>query len=88
MKMIICILQTQDKENVLKALNESGVKVTVLPSTGAYFRKGNTTLMIGVEKSAVDNVIQTIKDNCSKPDNPQLKRATLFVMNVSRFEQI
>ena len=86
--MIICILQTQDKENVLKALNESGVKVTVLPSTGAYFRKGNTTLMIGVEKSAVDNVIQTIKDNCSKPDNPQLKRATLFVMNVSRFEQI
>lgn len=86
--MIICILQNQDKENVIKALNELGVIVTVLPSTGPYFRKGYATLMIGVEENAVDNVIQTIKDNCSKSDNPQLKRATLFVMNVSRFEQI
>lgn len=88
MKMIVCIIQDKDKEVVSKALNQSGFRATLLSSTGAYFRKGNTTMLIGVNEDQVDEVIQNIKDNCSQPDDPQMKRATLFVMNINRFEQV
>lgn len=87
MKLIICILQDHDRDAVSKALNDEGYRATVLPSTGAYFRRGNSTLLIGVEDEQVDQVVQTIKDNCAEPDEPGLRRATLFVIQVDRFEQ-
>jgi len=88
MKMIICILQDTDKEQVSKALNEQGYRVTVLPSTGAFFRRGNSTMMIGVEKTKVNDAIQVIKSNVSETEDPNLKRATLFVINVDNYTQV
>ena len=88
MKMIICIIQDSDKNEVTEALNDEGYRITVLPSKGAFFRRGNATLMIGVEDKKVDQVVSLIKENTSKNDSPDLKRATLFVINVDRFEQV
>ena len=88
MKMIICIIQDSDKDEVTEALNKEGYRITVLPSKGAFFRRGNATLMIGVEEEKVDEVIAIIRENTSKHDNPDLKRATLFIINVDRFEQV
>ena len=88
MKLLICILQDSDKDSVVKALNNQEFRVTVLPSSGAYFRRGNTTLLIGVEDDQVNPVIETIKENCAEPSDPGLKRATIFVLNVNKFEQV
>ncbi|MBN2502607.1 MAG: cyclic-di-AMP receptor [Anaerolineales bacterium] len=88
MKLIICILQDSDKDSVADALIGQDFRVTVLPSTGAYFRRGNTTLMVGTEDERVDLVIDTIRENCAEPAEPSMKRATLFVLNVDRFEQV
>ena len=88
MKMIISILQSTDKDNVAKALNETGYAVTVLPSTGAYLRRGNTTLLIGVEDDKVQPAIEVVKENCAEPSEPGLKRATVFVLDVNHFEQV
>lgn len=88
MKMIVCILQDTDKDNVANALNEAGFPVTILPSTGAYFRRGNSTMLAGVQDERVEEAIQVIRDNVGEPSEPGMKRATLFVMNVDRFEQV
>lgn len=88
MKMIICILSDSDKDEVATALNQSDFQATVLPSTGAYFRRGNSTLLIGVEDDQLEPAIQVIRDNVGEPDEPGLKRATLFVINVERFEKV
>jgi uncharacterized protein YaaQ len=88
MKMILCIVQDQDKDAVTQGLNQAGFRVTVLPSTGAYFRRGNATLMIGVDKKRVDAAIETIRLHVSDTNDPNLKRATLFVLNVADFQQI
>jgi uncharacterized protein YaaQ len=88
MKMIVCILQDSDKDEVSKALNEAGFKLTLLPSTGAYFRRGNATLMIGVEKEKVEQVIELIRTHVKDPSEPGVKRATLFVLNVEEFRQV
>ena len=88
MKLIICILQDSDKDSVSDALIAQDFRVTVLPSTGAYFRRGNTTLMLGTEDEHVDHAIDTIRENCADPTEPGIKRATLFVLDVDRFEQV
>lgn len=88
MKMIICILQDNDKDQVTKALNEEGFRVTVLPSTGAFLRRGNSTMLIGVEKEKVDDAVQVIKSSVSEQEDPNLKRATLFVIDVDNYTQV
>ena len=88
MKLIICILQDSDKEKVADALVAQDFRVTVLPSTGGYFRRGNSTLMLGTEDERVDFAIDTIRENCAEPDEPGMKRATLFVLDVDRYEQV
>lgn len=88
MKMIICIIQSEDKDSVTKGLNEAGFRVTLLPSTGAYFRRGNSTLMIGVEDNKVDDAIQVIREFVSEAPAPNMRRGTLFVLNVAQYEQI
>jgi uncharacterized protein YaaQ len=88
MKLIICILQDTDKDNVVNGLVDGGYRVTSLPSTGAYFRRGNTTLLIGVEDEKVKPAIKVVKENCAEPEDPGIKRATLFVLNIDRFEQV
>ncbi len=88
MKMIVCILQDSDKEVVSTALNQAGFPVTLLPSTGAYFRRGNATLITGVEDEKVQAAIEIIRANVREPDEPGVKRATLFVIHVEHFQQV
>lgn len=88
MKMIIAILRDEDAERVSSALLEAEFRVTRIASTGGFFRRGSTTLMIGVNEERLDKAIETIRMNCAPPIEPGLKRATLFVLNVAHFEQI
>ena len=88
MKMIVCIVQDSDKDEVLTALNKANYPGTLLPSTGAYFRRGNATLMIGVEDNQVDPAIQVVRDTLRSDDQSGVKRATVFVMNVDQFIKV
>lgn len=88
MKMIIAILKDEDSENVSQALISANFRVTRIASTGGFFRKGSTTLMIGLEDEVVDEAINVIHENCDLSIEPGIKRATLFVLNVAHFEQI
>ena len=60
----------------------------VFSTAGGYFRRGNATLLIGVEDKEVEPTIQIIRDNCAEPSEPGLKRATVFVLDVDRIEQV
>ena len=88
MKMIVCILQVSDRDEVAEALNNAGYPVTMLPSTGAYFRRGNATMIAGVEDDKVEDALKIIRDTVKEPDSPGMKRATLFVLNVDQFRQV
>lgn len=88
MKLIIAIIQDSDNEAVSGGLTSAGYRVTRTASTGGFLRRGNTTLLIGTEDERVDEAIQIIKDNCAPPPEPGHKRATVFVLNVNRYEQL
>ena len=88
MKMILAILRDEDSENVSHALVKSEYRVTRIASTGGFFRRGSTTLMIGVSDDKVDDAIHVIRQTCAPALEPGTRRATLFVLNVAHFEQI
>jgi len=88
MKLIISILSDEDWEDVSRALIENDFRVTRIASTGGFLRRGSSTLMIGVEKERVDRAIELIRNTVSPILDPNIKRATLFVMNVEDYTQI
>ena len=88
MKMILAIIRDIDNEAVTQSLVEASYRVTRIASTGGFLRRGYSTLLIGVEDEKVDSAIELIRDNTTSADEPGMKRATMFVLNVARFSQV
>lgn len=88
MKMIITIVRDIDDARIMDLLVDQGYRVTRLASTGGFLRRGNVTLLIGVERDQqVQSVIDLLRESCSPADKEQ-HRATIFVLNAQHFEQI
>jgi uncharacterized protein YaaQ len=87
-KLIIAVVRDTDGETISKALLEDNYRVTVIASTGGFLRRGNATLLIGVEADRVQGAIQLIREQSAPSIDPGLKRATIFVMAVDQYEQI
>ena len=64
MKLVIAIVQDDDALDLVDALNEKGYSVTKLATTGGFLKSGNTTLLAGVKKENVEDVIGIIKEVC------------------------
>ncbi|NLU41702.1 MAG: hypothetical protein GXX08_05835 [Firmicutes bacterium] len=108
MKLIIAVVQDQDVDRLVDALMDEGYRATKLASTGGFLKSGNTTLLIGVEDSHADRVVDIVKDTCKSrtqmvapltavgrsmsnyvpsPVEVPIGGATVFVVNVERFEK-
>lgn len=66
MKLILAIVQDQDADRTIKALNEAGHRVTRIATTGGFFSVGNTTLLTGVDDLKVDPVVNILKTTCER----------------------
>ena len=66
MKLLLAIVQDADVNFLMDALTENGYRVTRLSTTGGFLKKGNTTLLIGVEEVKLDEVISIIESNCKR----------------------
>ena len=87
MKLVIAILKDDDTENVVQSLTSQDFRTTRVASTGGFFHKGSTTLLVGVDEKQVDAAIEVIRKNTAQVA-PGDKRATIFVVPVERFEQL
>jgi len=88
MKMIIAIVRDADIDVILKALLEKDFRVTRIASSGGFFRRGNATLMMGVETEKVEEAIEIIREHCVQTLDLAVKHATVFVLDVDHFEQV
>lgn len=109
MKLVIAIVQDEDAPRLVDKLMKTGYSVTKLASTGGFLRSGNTTILTGVKKEEVDNVISIIEELCRSrkmittppppvawssgiymayPVEVQVGGATIFVVDISRFEKV
>jgi uncharacterized protein YaaQ len=87
-KLIFAILRDHDATAVIDALVAANFRATRIASSGGFMRQGNTTLIIGTEADKVDTAIDVIKKACGPAPTDGSHRATLFVMNAARYEQI
>jgi len=85
MKLIIAILRDIDHDAVSQALTSAGFRVTLIASTGGFWRRGNTTLLIGCDDEQVDHAIELIRQNVSEEAEPGTRQATIFVIKVDHY---
>ena len=61
MKMILAVVQADDANGVVQALNKDGFRVTRIATQGAWLRRENSTLLVGVNDDQVDTVLKVLR---------------------------
>ena len=87
-KMVLAILEDFESSDVINTLHKAGYPLTLIDTTGGLLRRGNSTIIAGVNDDQVDTVIELINQECSPSIDPFKKRATILVFDVEHFEQI
>lgn len=64
MKLLIIIVQDDDVAAVISALTREKIGATKLSSSGGFLKRGNTTVIVGVQDDQVELVKDIIRDKC------------------------
>ncbi len=88
MKLIVAICRDEDAPKLSDALVSHEYRVTRVATTGGFLKRGNTTLLIGVDADRVDKVIETLQATLSPRPHSGEHRATVFVLDAARYEQV
>ena len=87
-KLILAIVSADAVEPVSRALVEKHFTVTQISSVGGFLRRGNTTLVIGVDEAQVENVLSIMRAVCAPHSKPDGHAATIFVLEAGQFVMI
>ncbi|HEV8634982.1 MAG TPA: cyclic-di-AMP receptor [Chloroflexota bacterium] len=88
MKLVLGVVQDQDASNVIDALVQAEYRSTRINTSGGFLKRGNATILVGVEDDQVHDVLRIIRENARPPEGgsgPQLAAGNVFVLNVARF---
>jgi uncharacterized protein YaaQ len=95
MKLIVAIVQGEDADDVIRAMLAAGHRLTRINTTGGFLRRGNATLLIGVEEHQIDEVIGLMQATTRRrTESAPLEKgipeyaATVFVLDSSHFIRI
>jgi uncharacterized protein YaaQ len=90
MKLILAILAADAVEPVSRALVDAHISVTQISSVGGFLRRGNSTLMIGVEDDQLQHALGIVREACRPLRKPEghTSTVTIFVVNAGQFVQI
>ena len=104
MKLVVAVVQADAVSGVTSQLSHRGFRSTRIQTVGGFLRTANATILVGVEDDDVETVVNVISAACAgrrdrapnaTPAAPILPShpahaggATVFVVNVSRFERV
>ena len=88
-KLVLAIVQDQDASRVVDALVADNLGATRINTHGGFLKRGNATLLIGVDADEVDRVIEIIDGNCQARESAEegvtVSAGTVFVLGVAEF---
>jgi len=64
--LIFAVVQIQDSDQTVEALNKAGLEVTRIGSTGGFLGRRNATLIIGLDQEDYDTAIEIFRNNCRR----------------------
>ena len=90
MKLVVAIVQDGDAGGVIDALVQAEFRSTRINTSGGFLKRGNATILVGVEDERVPDVLRLIREQAHGTavagDRPaQLRPGTVFVLPVARF---
>ena len=66
MKLIIAVIQHEDENSLVQALEEASLGSTRIGSSGGFLRASNVTMMIAVQDDQVEAVLNLLKKHCKR----------------------
>jgi uncharacterized protein YaaQ len=89
-KLVVAIVQDGDAGAVIDALVQGEFRSTRINTSGGFLKRGNATILVGVEDERVPDVLALIREQTHggtvEGDRPaQLRPGTVFVLPVARF---
>lgn len=88
MKIILAIVRADVGDIISDALVSNNYHVTRVSSTGGFLRRGNVTLMCGVEDDQIEDALKIIRATCDPKPEETVHRATIFVLEAENALQI
>jgi uncharacterized protein YaaQ len=95
MKLIVAIVQGEDADEVIRAMLAAGHRLTRINTTGGFLRRGNATLLIGVEEHQIDEVVALMQANTRRrTESAPIEKgipayaATIFVLDATHFIRV
>lgn len=80
MKLIIAIVPADDAGGIVDGLTHEEMGVTRINTVSGFLKKGNATLLIGVEDEKVPGALEVVSSRA--------KRGRTFVLPVERYERL
>jgi uncharacterized protein YaaQ len=80
MKLLLFVTEDSVADTTVDSLVEQGFRVTRLASTGGFLRKGNTTLLVGVEDAAVERATALVRRTAPG--------ALVIILDLERYERV
>jgi len=85
-KLILAIIFNADAVDPLsQAMLAKDFSVTKISSTGGFLRRQNTTFVIGVDETRLQDAMTIIREVCAPFSRPEGHAATIFVLDVAEF---
>jgi uncharacterized protein YaaQ len=65
-RLMTAVVQIQDTDNAINALNDVGIYATQVSSTGAFLGRRNATLLIGLRENQEQIAVQALSQCCRR----------------------
>ena len=66
MKLVVAVIQHEDENALVQALEEANLGSTRIGTSGGFLRASNVTMMIAVQDDQVDAVLGLMKKHCKR----------------------
>lgn len=84
MKLIVAIVQDQDASHAVDELVRQGFGATRVNTAGGFLKRGNSTILAGVEDERANEVLQILRDTCRHADTgAKVSSGIVFVLPVA-----
>jgi uncharacterized protein YaaQ len=66
MKLLVAIIQNEDEDLLAEALEAEGIASTRIGSSGGFLRSSNVTLIMAVDDTTIDRVLELLSKYCKR----------------------
>ena len=67
MKLVIAIVQDKDANRAVETLVAGGFRATRINTAGGFWKRGNATLLVGVDDGEVSTACELLRKSCAEP---------------------